>query len=72
MNDIANLSPERRKEISDYMTANLWVAEVNPKSGMWTMSKEPYPYSYGPFEVLAIGISLEDAFDKARKQAVPA
>lgn len=63
-------SSERRKEISDYMTANLWVAQLNSNSGMWTMMKEPYPYSYGPFEVMAFGTSLEDAFDKAKAQQV--
>lgn len=66
------MTPERRKEISDYMTANLWVAELNAKTGMWVMSKEPYPYSYGPFEVMAMGSSLEEAFDKAKAQQVSA
>ena len=67
------MTPERRKEIAAYMTAHNWVAELKPATNLWIMSIEPYPYSNGPFEVMAIGRTLEEAFEKAqRQQGVPA
>lgn len=65
---MSELSDKRRNEISSYMTSHLWVAEYLPKQDRWIMSKEPYPYSDGPFEVMALGATLEDAFDKAKIQ----
>lgn len=65
MND---LSDQRRDEISSYMTSHLWVAEYLPKTTMWVMSKEPYPFSDGPFEVMAVGKTLEEVFEKAKIQ----
>ena len=62
------MTPERRKEISEYMTAHNWVAEFNYGPNLWTMSIEPYAYSAGPFEVMAIGRTLEEVFEKAKKQ----
>ena len=59
---------ERKKEIVNYMTAHLWVAEYALKSRMWIMSKEPYAYSNGPFKVLAMASTLEEAFDKAKSK----
>lgn len=67
-NPTANLTAERQKEISDFMTAHLWVAMYNDEAGTWTMSKEQHPYSFGPFEVMAVGTTLEDAFEKAKAQ----
>lgn len=60
--------PKRQVEIGAYMTAHLWVAEYLPKTDMWVMSKEPYPYSQGPFEVMALAKTLEEAFDKSKIQ----
>ncbi len=62
------MTPERRKEISDYMTAHNWVAEFHPNICLWTMSLEPYPHTNGPFEVMAVGRTLEESFDKAKRQ----
>lgn len=62
------INQKRKQEISDYMTAHSWVADYNTKTGLWIMCKEPYPYSDGPFEVLAMAESLEEVFDKAKKQ----
>lgn len=63
-----NLATARQEEISRYMTQHLWVVEYKPDSGTYWMMKEPYAYSQGPFEVMAVGKTLEEAFDKARIQ----
>lgn len=62
------MTPERRKEIAEYMTKHNWVADYNASSTMWVMSMEPYPFSNGPFEVMAFGRTLEEAFEKAQQQ----
>lgn len=59
---------ERRKEISNYMTTHNWVADYNPTSNLWAMGKESHAYSSGPIEVMAMGTTLEEAFDKAIRQ----
>jgi len=64
------LHPERRREISDFMTRHLWVAEYKLNADLWVMSKEPHAYSDGPFEVMAMAPTLEEAFDKALRNAI--
>jgi hypothetical protein len=63
---LSTLDQNRQKEIADYMTEHLWVAQYQPKSGTWVMMKEPYLLSHGPFEVLSAAKTLEEAFDKAK------
>lgn len=62
------IDPKRQKEIGAYMSERNWVAECNRWSNLWVIAKEPYAYSNGPFEVLAMGKTLEEAFDKAKEQ----
>lgn len=60
--------PQRQAEIAAYMTDHQWIAEYLPILDMWVMSKEPYTYSQGPFEVMAMANTLEEAFDKSKLQ----
>jgi hypothetical protein len=53
-------------EIGHYMTAQLWVVDYAPRLGVWTMMKEPYLDSEGPFEVIAVGWSFLEVFEKAK------
>ena len=62
------IHPERQKEVADYMTAHFWVADYHPNMNAWVMAKESHAYSAGPFEVMAIAPTLEEAIDKAKSQ----
>lgn len=62
------MTPERRQEIAEYMTKHNWLVDFQPASCLWIMSKEPHAYSNGPFEVMAVGRTLEEAFEKAKIQ----
>lgn len=63
-----DIDPQRQKEIGIHMSEHNWVAEYNAWSKLWVLAKEPYAYSDGPFEVMAMGKTLEEAFDKAKEQ----
>jgi len=68
MNELEEMTFERREEISTYMKMHLWVAQFVPSTKLWIMSKESRPYSQGPFEVMAVAKTLEEVFEKTKDQ----
>jgi hypothetical protein len=56
--------PERAQEIGAEMEKKKWLAQYHPKGDLWAMTRQTAP---GVWEVLAMGRSVEEAYDKACK-----